>query len=121
MRKAVFGAQSGDGGAKAVDDRQAAGDSEQLRKPGKGAAAGLAQSGAHRRLADRLARSAAPQSRGHALEAGGAREVADAFAGNDQFATLAIDMAEDGFGGGNAVQPDRGLGKLDIHGPVSCV
>ena len=46
-------------------------------------------------------------------------EVADALAGDDQFAALAIDMAEHGFGGGNAVQADRGLGKLDVHGSVS--
>ena len=54
--------------------------------------------------------AAAPQPRGHALEAGLAHEVADAFAGDDQFAALAVDMAEHGFGGGNAVQPDRALG-----------
>ena len=66
--------------------------------------------GAHRGLPDRLAGAAAPQSRGHALETGFAREIADPFAGDDQFAALAIDMAEHGFGGGNAVEADRGLG-----------
>jgi hypothetical protein len=66
------------------------------------------------RPAGRFRRSTA--GRGHALEAGFAYEVADALAGDDQFATLAIDMAEHGFGGGNAVQPDRALGKLQVHG-----
>jgi hypothetical protein len=54
-------------------------------------------------------RSAAPQPSGHALKAGLAGEVADALAGDDQFAALAVDMAEHGFGGGDAVQADRGL------------
>ena len=46
-------------------------------------------------------------------------EVADALAGDDQFAALAIDMAQHGFGGGNAVEADRGLGKLHVHGRLS--
>ena len=41
---------------------------------------------------------------------------ADPRTGDDQFTTLAIDMAEDGFGGRNAVQPDRGFCKLHVHG-----
>ncbi len=117
MRQSVFRAQSGDGGAEAIDDRQAARNSQQVRKPGKGAFAGRAQSGTHGGLSRRLAGSAAPQPRGHTLEAGFAHEVTHAFAGDDQFATFAIDMAEHRFGGGNAVQPDRALGKLHVHGP----
>jgi len=58
----------------------------------------------------------APEPRGHALEAGFAHEIADTFAGDDQFAALAIDMAEHCFGGRDAVQPDRRLGKLHVHG-----
>src|SRR4030088_1114341 len=116
MRKSVFRAQSGDGGPKTIDDRQAPGNAEQVGKPGIGAFATHTQCGAHLGLTDRLAGSAAPQPGGHALEAGLADEVADAFAGDDQFATLAIDMAEHGFGGGNSVQPDRALGKLQVHG-----
>jgi hypothetical protein len=102
--------------AKSVDDRQAARDSEQIRQPGEGAFAGRAEGGAHIGFADRLAGAAAPEPGGHALETGLAREVADPLAGDDQFAALAIDMAEHGFGGGNAVQADRGLGKLHVHG-----
>ncbi len=56
-----------------------------------------------------LSGAAAPQSGGDALETGLAGEVADALAGNDQFAALAIDMAEHGFGGGDAIEADRGL------------
>ena len=52
---------------------------------------------------------AAPQPRGDALKTGLAGEVADMLAGDDQFAALAVDMAQHGFGGGNAVQADRGL------------
>ena len=40
-------------------------------------------------------------------------------AGDDQFAALAVDMAQRGFGGGDAVQPDRALRQLDIHGRIS--
>jgi hypothetical protein len=41
------------------------------------------------------------------------------FAGDDEFAALAIDMAQYGFGGGNAVEPDRAFCKLDVHGWIS--
>ena len=119
MRQSGFRAQARDRGAKAIDDRQAARNSQQVRQPGEGAFAARAQGGAHGGLADRLAGAAAPQPRGHALEAGLAREVADPLAGDDQFAALAIDMAEHGFGGGNAIQADRGLGKLHVHGRIS--
>jgi len=119
MRKPVFRAQSGDGGPEAIDDRQALGNAEQVGKPGIGAFARHAQCGAHLGFTDWPAGSAAPQPCDHTLEAGFAHEVADAFAGDDQFATLAIDTAEHGFGGGNALQPDRALGKLQVHGSVS--
>ena len=109
MREAGFRPQPRDRRAKSIHDRQAAGDAEQIRQPGKGAFAPRPERGAHSGFADRLAGSAAPQPGGHALEAGLAGEVADALAGNDQFAALAIDMAEHGFGGGDAVQADRGL------------
>src|SRR5260221_7468724 len=81
MLQAGFRAQSGDGGPEAIDDRQAARNSEQLGKPGEGAFARRAQGGADGGLTDGLAGSTAPQSRGYALEAGFAHEVADALAG----------------------------------------
>ena len=121
VRQSCFRAQPRDRRAKTVDDRQAARDSEQFRQPGEGAFAPGAKRGAHRGLADRLAGAAAPQPGGDALEAGLAREVADPLAGDDQFAALAVDMAQHGFGGGNAVEADRGLGKLDVHGRISFV
>src|SRR5665213_1576053 len=40
-------------------------------------------------------------------------------AGNDEFAAFAVDMAQRGFGGGNAVQTDLALGELDVHGLIS--
>ena len=40
-------------------------------------------------------------------------------AGDDEFAALAIDMAQHGFGGGDAVEPDRAFCKLDVHGWIS--
>ena len=46
-----------------------------------------------------------------------AGEAADMLAGDDQFAALAIDMAQHGFGRGNAVQPDLAFGEVDVHGP----
>src|SRR6266702_7410259 len=38
-------------------------------------------------------------------------------AGDDQFAALAVDMAQHGFGRRNAVQPDLAFGEVDVHGP----
>ena len=92
---------------------------KQIRQPGESAVAARAEGGAYRGFADRLAGSAAPQPGGHALKTGLAGEVADPLAGDDQFAALAIDMAEHGFGGGNPVEADRGLGKLHVHRMVS--
>jgi hypothetical protein len=48
-----------------------------------------------------------------------ASELGDVLAGNDEFAALAIDMAQHGFGGGNPVQTDLALGELDVHGLIS--
>ena len=117
MLQSGFGAQSGDGGAETVDDRQAARNAQQAPAAGQRRARGPRPGRrAPRPRVDRLAGPAAPQPGGDALEAGLAREVADPLAGDDQFAALAIDMAQHGFGGGNAVQPDRGFGKLHVHG-----
>ena len=104
-----FGAKPRDRRAKTVDDRKPPRNSQQLRQPGEGAFAPGAEGGANRGLADRLAGAAAPQPGGDALETGLARQFADPLAGNDQFAALAIDMAQHGFGGGNAVEANRGL------------
>jgi hypothetical protein len=41
-------------------------------------------------------------------------------AGDDQFTALTVDMAQRGFGGGDAVQPDWALLQLDIHGGSPC-
>src|SRR6185369_10141928 len=110
-----FRAKSRDRGAKAVDDRKPARNSQQLRQPGKGALTPRAERAADRSLADRLAGPAAPQPGGDTFEAGLAREVADPLASDDQFATLAIDMAQNGFGGGHAVEANRGFRQLDVH------
>ncbi len=109
VRQARFRAQPRDRRAKTVDDREAARDAEQIRQPGEGAFAARTEGGAYRGFADRLAGAAAPQPGGDALKPGLAGEVADPLAGNDQFAALAVDMAEHGFGGGYPVQADRGL------------
>ena len=109
VRKAGFRAQPGDGRPKAVDDRQSAGDAEQIRQPGKGEFAPRPECSPHGGFADRLAGAAAPEPRSDTLKTGLASEVADALAGNDEFAALAVDMAQHGFGGRNAIQADRGL------------
>jgi hypothetical protein len=36
---------------------------------------------------------------------------------DDEFAALAIDMAEHGFGGRDTVQANLALGQLHVHGP----
>jgi hypothetical protein len=46
-------------------------------------------------------------------------KIGDTLAGDDEFAALAIDMAQHGLGGGNAVQADLALGEMHIHGPFS--
>ena len=43
-------------------------------------------------------------------------ERGDPLTRDDQFALFPIDMAQRRFGGRNAVQPDRAVGDLDIHG-----
>ena len=65
----VFCLQSGDGGAKAVDDRQAARGCEQVRKPGEGALACGAEAGTNIGFAQRSTGCAIPEASGNPLEA----------------------------------------------------
>ena len=60
MIEAAFGAQPRDRGAKAVDDRQAAGCRQQIGQACEGARAGRAEARPHIGLAELLARRAAP-------------------------------------------------------------
>jgi hypothetical protein len=46
-------------------------------------------------------------------------EVANALARDDQFAALAIDMAQHGLGGRNAVQTNLAFGEMHIHDRIS--
>ena len=66
-----------------------------------------------------LARRAAPQPCGDALKTRFACEVADALARDDQFAALAINMAQHGLGSRNAVQTNLALGEMHIHDRIS--
>src|SRR4051812_31619957 len=109
MRQAGLGAQARDRRPKAIDHRKPPRNPEQVRQPRKGAFAPRAEGRAYGGLADRLAGAAAPEPRSDALKTGLAGEVADPLAGNDEFAALAVDMAQHGFGGGDAIEADRGL------------
>jgi hypothetical protein len=40
-------------------------------------------------------------------------------AGDDELAPFTIDVAQGGFGGGNAVEANLAFGELDVHGGFS--
>src|SRR5262249_21053261 len=92
---------------------------QQVGQAGEGASACGAECGAYVGLGQRLACRAVPEARGDALETRMACEVADMLACDDQFAALAIDMAQDGLRGPDAVQTDLAFGEVHIHDRIS--
>ena len=120
MIEPALGAQPRDRRAKAVDDRQAAGCRQQVGQAREGALARRAQAGPHIGFGRAILPVAPFQSRAVTLsKARFACEVADVLAGDDQFAALAIDMAQHGLGGGNAVEADLAFGEVHVHDRIS--
>ncbi|MHC2159303.1 hypothetical protein ACVL5V_001724 [Bradyrhizobium ottawaense] len=113
----VLGAKSCDRRAKPVDDAHAARCRQQVRQASEGALARKAEARPHIGFGEGGLAGAVPEPGGDALEARLARQSTDMLAGDDQFAALAVDMAQHGLGRGNAVQPDLAFGEVDVHGP----
>ena len=113
----VLGAKARDRRTKPVDDAHAVRRRQQVRQPREGALARRAQARPDIGFAEGGLAGAVPEPGGDALEARLGGQAADMLAGDDQLAALAVDMAQHGFGRGNAVQPDLAFGEVDVHGP----
>src|SRR4051794_24617801 len=117
MLEPILGTQTRDSGTKPLDDAHAARARQQVAQPRKGTFARGTEAGARIGFTERVLAGAVPEPGGDALKARFGGEGADMLAGDDQFAALAVDMAQHGFGRGNAVQPDLAFGEVDVHGP----